>query len=603
MNSPSSQLVFFLGGRDLEMVTIRDLLGETSHGGCHDKALSWGARASAYRTEIAETIAAGKTPVLIELENDLGLQEDEFINIDHHGARAGREAPTSLHQVFALLDLPADKWTRWHQLVAANDRGYIPEMLAEGATPEEIRQVRAADRQAQGITANRRESRRRQSETDRNAGRRTLNDRAAVAFAHGRRLRSARTRSRRPRIPGTWQSSPRHLSTFTVQAGLSWLWPKGSPAAGMGAPFRNAVFGESTSPPQMCCPSLCNLSGPIMKTSTERYRAFCSIINLRSAWERVEESDGCAGVDGITLERFDDNLEAELERLRAELLSETYAPLPLLRFMAPKAGGGQRAISVPAVRDRVAQHAAMAIVGPDFEAEFEHCSFAYRRGRSVQQALQQVERLREEGFVWVVDADIANYFDNVDHDLMLQSVKELVSEPRIVNLIEQWIRAQVYDGHQLARMEKGLPQGAPISPMLANLYLDRFDEQMLAGGQRLIRFADDFLVLCKSKPRAEQALKLTSRMLEELRLALNPEKTRITSFTDGFKFLGSTFVRSLCLTPPPGSRKDETAKADIIIPPPLPILRFAGNSYRQFNTALRDGLRSALVDIDGRRVP
>lgn len=152
MNNTPEKLVFFLGGRDLEMITIRDLLGETSHGGCHDKALSWGARASDYSAEIAETIAAGRTPVLIELENDLELREDEFINIDHHGARAGREAPTSLHQVFALLDLPADKWTRWHKLVAANDRGYIPEMLAEGATPEEIRQVRAADRQAQGIT-------------------------------------------------------------------------------------------------------------------------------------------------------------------------------------------------------------------------------------------------------------------------------------------------------------------------------------------------------------------------------------------------------------------------------------------------------------------
>lgn len=154
MNGMSpDRLVFFLGGRDLEMVTIRGLLQIHAPRGFHDKGLTWGARASAYQGEIESALAAGKTPVLIELENDLGLgPATTIVIVDHHGERAGAEEPTSLHQVFRLLGLSAAAWTHWHELVAANDRGHIPALLEAGATQEEIVQVRAADRAAQGIT-------------------------------------------------------------------------------------------------------------------------------------------------------------------------------------------------------------------------------------------------------------------------------------------------------------------------------------------------------------------------------------------------------------------------------------------------------------------
>lgn len=335
--------------------------------------------------------------------------------------------------------------------------------------------------------------------------------------------------------------------------------------------------------------------------TNESYASLCSLLNLRRAWERVEESDGCAGIDGVTLERFEDHLEAELTRLRGELVSESYAPLPLLQFTVPKAGGGQRKLAVPSVRDRVAQLATKAIIEPAFEAEFEQCSFAYRRSRSVQQALNQVEQLREAGYEWVVDADITSYFDNVDHQLLLKSVSDLVADPRIVRLITQWIVAMVYDGQQMTKLEKGLPQGAPISPMLANLFLDRFDELMLRDGQRLVRYADDFLILCRSRPRAEEALQLTGQILGELRLALNLEKTRVTSFSDGFRFLGATFIRSLSLMTDPQDKGP--AERAIRLPPPLPILRHSGKQPTMFNPALRDGLRQALLNPEDPAVP
>lgn len=145
-------LVFFLGGQDLEMRTIRELLEETVPGRWHDKKLGWGAKASAYSEEIERTLDAGCLPVLIELVNDIELMEEQCLVVDHHGERAGTEQPTSLHQVFSLLDLPPSRWSRWFDLVAANDRGYIPALVAMGATQEEIVRVRQADRIAQGIT-------------------------------------------------------------------------------------------------------------------------------------------------------------------------------------------------------------------------------------------------------------------------------------------------------------------------------------------------------------------------------------------------------------------------------------------------------------------
>ena len=332
------------------------------------------------------------------------------------------------------------------------------------------------------------------------------------------------------------------------------------------------------------------------------YRQLCRLSTLRAAWTRVEESDGCAGIDSVTISRFADNLDRELLRLSDELAGSQYKPLPLMRFFITKSDGGQRPLSVPVVRDRVAQSAVLILIEPRFEQEFENCSFAYRKGHSVQQALQQVERLREAGYAWVVEADITAYFDNVDHTLLFARVAELVPDEKVMELIRLWVAARIYDGRQLTKLTKGLPQGSPLSPLLANLYLDTFDDQMLSAGQQLVRFADDFLILCKTKPRADQALKLTRQVMEELRLTLNDEKTRVTNFTEGFKYLGASFAGGFYFVPP-RRRRDTATHSDVTLPPALPILRAPRRDRQPFNTAIKDAMMEAFEEVAPIEIP
>lgn len=332
------------------------------------------------------------------------------------------------------------------------------------------------------------------------------------------------------------------------------------------------------------------------------YRQLCRLSTLHAAWLRVAESDGCAGVDGVTISGFARNLDAELAALSTELGEETYKPLPLLRFFVAKTHGGPRPLSVPVVRDRVVQNGVIAVIEPRFEKEFDNCSFAYRKGRSVKQALQQIEFLHGAGYSWVLDADITSYFDNVDHGLLLARVSELITSKRIISLIRLWISAKVYDGHQISENTKGLPQGSPLSPLLANLYLDTFDDQMLSSGQKLIRYADDFVVLCKSKPRAEKALRLTRQLLTNLRLTLSDEKTRVTNFSEGFKYLGATFMGDLALVSTRPAAKS-FPQPQVFLPPPLPILRAAPLRSRAFNPGVKDALLQAFHNVAAEQIP
>lgn len=299
-------------------------------------------------------------------------------------------------------------------------------------------------------------------------------------------------------------------------------------------------------------------------SSAQNVSLFSAVIdsqNLLAAWEKVEENAGGPGVDGVSIDVFGATLEEELAQLQASLRDHTYRPQPFLRVSVSKPLGGVRALAIPTVRDRIAQTAVALVITPILETEFEEVSFGYRRGRSVEQALFKVRQYRDEGYQWVVDADLDAFFDNVDWGLLRARFTQSIPDPDLLGLIELWLKADLRDGARVITPTKGIPQGAPVSPVLANLYLDRFDEEMIRRGYKLVRFADDFVILCKEKPQAEKALQLTESLLGDLHLNLKLEKTRLTHFDQGFRYLGALFVRMLDM-PAPRTQKRQ-AKTEI----------------------------------------
>jgi RNA-directed DNA polymerase len=288
--------------------------------------------------------------------------------------------------------------------------------------------------------------------------------------------------------------------------------------------------------------------------------------NLHAAFSRVEASRGMAGVDGVTIAAFCRNLEVNLARLAEELYAGKYSPLPLIRLLVAKPDGSPRALSVPAVRDRVAQGAVLNLIEPIFEAQFEDVSFAYRKGRSVKQAAYRLKEIRNQGYRFVVDADLEAFFDNIDHDLLLAKVSRLIADPAVVNLIRLWVRAEVYDGERVYHLEKGIPQGAVISPALANLFLDELDEALIGRGYKMVRYGDDFVILARSRPEAEAALEFTEEILAKMRLALDSEDTEISDFAKGFTYLGLIFLGDSILAP---FDRPKRPKKVLYMPPPF----------------------------------
>jgi CRISPR-associated protein Cas1 len=273
---------------------------------------------------------------------------------------------------------------------------------------------------------------------------------------------------------------------------------------------------------------------------------------LDAAWARVRANAGAAGGDGMTTAVFGMAADRHLARLRRAMLDGTYRPKPIRRVSIPKPGGGERGLAIPSVQDRVAQTAVAQALAPALDAEFEESSFGYRAGRSVQDAVRLVAELRKAGLQHVVDADITSFFDSVPHDRLLDRLAASMDEGALTALIALWLEHGGTDG-------RGLAQGSPLSPLLANLYLDRLDEAFSGRSARIIRFADDFVILCAHRAGAEAALSEARALLRQEGLALKPEKTRVTSFDQGFRFLGTLFVRSLALTSPEPP-EDETAE-------------------------------------------
>jgi len=299
---------------------------------------------------------------------------------------------------------------------------------------------------------------------------------------------------------------------------------------------------------------------------------FFSTEELRLAWERVEDNEGCAGSDGITIERFGDHLDREFASLQNDLAAGAYRPLPLLRIMVEKSPGSakMRRLLVPAVRDRVLQTAAARRLSSSFEEEFLESSFAYRPGRSVDRAIARVTQLRDRGFLYIVDADIRNFFDTVDQSALLALLAAQNHEPALLRLIESWVRAEYWDGTRVRKLAKGIPQGSPLSPLLANFFLNEFDLQLQKSDSHLVRYGDDFLILCATAEDAHTALTLAANWLKTRKLYLNLEKTRVTSFATGFTFLGAWFAGEHVFIPWKGGRpKGRLLHAAPRMPPAL----------------------------------
>ena len=307
---------------------------------------------------------------------------------------------------------------------------------------------------------------------------------------------------------------------------------------------------------------------PIRKGDIKPARDFLSAAasktNLHRAWEIAKAKGGCAGADGKSLDDFEENAEGRIEVLAGEVSHGSYAPSPLLGVVIGREKGHPRALAIPTVRDRVAQKSAVQALGPSIDKLFEDSSYAYRKGHSRFDAVGAIERAYRDGYRYALRADVESFFDSVDWDRLRDKLEAFFPREPLVDLMMQWVKSPVvYQGRTISRT-RGLPQGAPISPMLANLYLDEFDEEMEELGFRYVRYADDFIILCKSATRAREAREAAREALADLGLKLNVEKTTVTDFDHGFRYLGFLFLRSMALE----SHQPSVESDAIVIPPP-----------------------------------
>jgi RNA-directed DNA polymerase len=266
--------------------------------------------------------------------------------------------------------------------------------------------------------------------------------------------------------------------------------------------------------------------------------------NLWAAWSKVASNQGAAGVDQVTIEMFEQNAYANLKNLSEQLRSGVYRPQAIRRTYIPKPDGTQRPLGIPTVRDRVVQTALRNVLEPIFEKGFAAHSYGFRPGRGCQDALRRVNQQLEQGGQFVVDADLKSYFDTIPHDRLMERVREKVADGRVLKLIESFLTQGVMEGLEEWTPTAGSPQGAVISPLLSNIYLDSLDHLMAARGFEMTRYADDFVILCRSSDQAAEALDQVKQWVEQNGLTLHPAKTRLVNVAEEpFEFLGYRFDR------------------------------------------------------------
>lgn len=262
-----------------------------------------------------------------------------------------------------------------------------------------------------------------------------------------------------------------------------------------------------------------------------RLETIASLETLVEAWSRVRANKGGPGGDGVTIAHLAPQIERSLQALSKALLAERYRPRRVRRLFIPKPSGGWRPLSIPAVIDRVAQTAAMLALDPDIDHRMSEASLAYRAGRGVREAIQAVQDARSAGLAWTVDADIKSYFDSIWHRQLMIDLAIWIDDERILRLLLRWLKTFAWRG-------RGVAQGAPISPLLANIYLHPVDRLMATMGYRMVRYADDFVILAASSKEADRAWRDVERLLRGRGLALNRAKTRIVPPGEEVTFLG-----------------------------------------------------------------
>jgi len=265
--------------------------------------------------------------------------------------------------------------------------------------------------------------------------------------------------------------------------------------------------------------------------------------NLFAALQQVAKNNGAAGVDHVTVQEFAQQLPEKVWQLADSLKDSTYRPQAIRRVHIPKPGTKEtRPLGIPTVRDRIVQAAVVNTIEPIFERDFAEHSYGFRPGRGCQDALRRVDQLLKAGYVHVVDADLKSYFDSIPHDQLMSRLTTKIADGRVLSLIEAFLKAGIMDGLKEWMPDAGAPQGAVLSPLLSNIYLDPLDQMMAHRGIEMVRYADDFVILCRTREDAEVALELVRSWVAEAGLTLHPTKTRIVdSRAETFTFLGYDF--------------------------------------------------------------
>lgn len=321
---------------------------------------------------------------------------------------------------------------------------------------------------------------------------------------------------------------------------------------------------------------------------------------LQQAFLRVKANKGCPGIDRVTIAHYERNLGVNLGELSRLLASGRYQPLPVKEVLIPKPNGKARPLGIPAVRDRVVQAALLTAIEPYLEPTFAASSYGFRSGKSAIEAVQHVETYLKDGYEYVVDADIKDFFGTLNHHVLMTKLKKLVPE-RVCYLVLDFLNAGVMKEGNLRTATAGTPQGGVISPILANLYLNDFDHSIEKTDWKLVRYADDFVILCRSVNAAVQAMKTVRRLLNPLKLELAEEKSRVTDWYHGFEFLGYRFQKYRGATKWPRRKAIEAFKEKVrratrrlqpknilmVIKALNPAVRGWGNYFRYGNSKTR----------------